>query len=596
MQSETRNCQNCKNDFVIDSEDFNFYKKISVPPPTWCPECRVIRRYVWRNERSLYKRKSSVPGVVVEDIVSMYASEKDYIVYDEKYWWSDKWDPLISARDYDFSKPFFQQYKELIENTPLIGLSVTNNVNSSYCNISAEEKGCYMISASGINENVMYSNRVANTKDSLDVYVSDKNQLCYELVDSNNCFNVLYSAKANNCIQSYFLYDCVNCQNCIGCVGLRNKNYHIFNKPYSKEDYNQKLKEYNFSSFSSVQKFKKEFNYFLEKFPRRFADNINCTNVTGDNVRNSKNTKFCFDGTGVEDSKYLTWVYMGVKDSYDVGGGSGVNVERLYESWDTNFSSQSVFFSGVIYACFNTQYSWNCHGSNNIFGCYGLRNKEYCILNKQYSKEEYKELLPKIIKHMDDMPFYGEEGRIYKYGEFFPVEISPFAYNETIAQEYFPITKEVAIKRKYKWRDKEEKKYNISVLPKSIPDNIKDINESILEEVIGCLHSEENKHSFSCQASCTTAFKITQRELSFYKNMNIPIPLLCPNCRHGERLNKRNPIKLWHRKCMCGSVGSPQVTGNHQHEGECTEEFETSYAPDRPEIIYCEKCYQAEMY
>src|SRR3989344_9286734 len=57
MNSEIRTCQNCKADFAIESEDFDFYKKIKVPPPTWCPECRMVRRLTFRNDRSLYRRK-----------------------------------------------------------------------------------------------------------------------------------------------------------------------------------------------------------------------------------------------------------------------------------------------------------------------------------------------------------------------------------------------------------------------------------------------------------------------------------------------------------------------------------------------------------
>ena len=63
--------------------------------------------------------------------------------------------------------------------------------------------------------------------------------------------------------------------------------------------------------------------------------------------------------------------------------------------------------------------------------------------------------------------------------------------------------------------------------------------------------------------------------------MKIPIPRRCFYCRHEARLKRRNPFKLWHRKCM--KLG-------------CENEFETSYSPDRPEIIYCEKCYQQEVY
>ena len=69
MKSETKQCQNCKKDFVIEPEDFNFYEKIKVPPPTFCPECRLIRRMIWRNERTLYKRKCDKTG---KQIITMF--------------------------------------------------------------------------------------------------------------------------------------------------------------------------------------------------------------------------------------------------------------------------------------------------------------------------------------------------------------------------------------------------------------------------------------------------------------------------------------------------------------------------------------------
>ena len=87
-----------------------------------------------------------------------------------------------------------------------------------------------------------------------------------------------------------------------------------------------------------------------------------------------------------------------------------------------------------------------------------------------------------------------------------------------------------------------------------------------------------------------------KRALSFYKKMNIPIPRKSPNARHYERLQKRTPLKLWTRRCMCDSSESSAGTVRHGHSGKCNVEFETAYAPDRPEIIYCEKCYQQEVY
>jgi hypothetical protein len=183
---------------------------------------------------------------------------------------------------------------------------------------------------------------------------------------------------------------------------------------------------------------------------------------------------------------------------------------------------------------------------------------------------------------MNDMPYVDKKGREYRYGEFFPPELSPFAYNETITQEYFPLTKEEALEKGYRWKDPDLKEYKVTKQSNDLPDQIKDVDDSIFKETIGCLH--EGK----CNHQCTTAFRIVPEELSFYRRMNLPVPRLCPNCRHYERLKQRNPLKLWHRVCMCDR-------SNHNHTGKCPNEFETSYSPERKEIVYCEQCYQAEV-
>ena len=201
---------------------------------------------------------------------------------------------------------------------------------------------------------------------------------------------------------------------------------------------------------------------------------------------------------------------------------------------------------------------------------------------------------------MNDIPYVDSKGRVYKYGEFFPPELSPFAYNETIAQEYFPLTREEIISKGYKWKEPEQRNYEITIKPENLPDDINGVNDSILKEVIECQHNQK------CNQQCTQAFRVIPDEFSFYKRMNLALPRLCPNCRHYERLNQKNPMKLWHGKCQCDGKTSqtsniePRTayanTTSHFHGAEpCPNEFETSYAPDRPEIVYCEQCYNAEV-
>ena len=175
---------------------------------------------------------------------------------------------------------------------------------------------------------------------------------------------------------------------------------------------------------------------------------------------------------------------------------------------------------------------------------------------------------------MNDMPYTDKNGLVYKYGEFFPAEMSPTAYNESFAYENFPLLREQVEKTGLIWREPEDKNFSTTIDSKDIPDSILYVAEGIIKEVISCRHNKE------CVHECAGAFKITSQELQFYKKLNIPLPKICPNCRHYARFAWRNPIRLWHRKCM--------------KEG-CTNEFETSYAPDRPEIVYCETCYNSEV-
>ena len=119
MQGETRQCQNCKQDFVIEPDDFAFYEKIKVPPPTFCPDCRYQRRGANRNEWNFYKRNCTLCG---ESMVSIYNSSYPGPVYCQACWWSDKWSALDFGIDFDFNRPFFEQFLQLQLKIPRIAL------------------------------------------------------------------------------------------------------------------------------------------------------------------------------------------------------------------------------------------------------------------------------------------------------------------------------------------------------------------------------------------------------------------------------------------------------------------------------------------
>jgi len=542
MDPQTKQCQNCKKDFVIEPEDFDFYEKMKVPAPNWCPECRLIKRLAWRGERSLFKRKCNLCG---KDKILLYSPESPYTVYCRECWWSDNWIPESFAKDYNFSRPFFDQLKDLFLKVPRMGIiQQGTNVNSEYTNRASDNKDCYLIFAANKNENCSYGTALWNSTDSHDNYNLRSSELCFECIDCFGCNKLLYSRECNTCSNSAFLLNCKNCTDCFGCVNLRNKNYCIFNEQFTMEDYKEQIEKLWPKTRREIQEISKKMSEFSIKHIVPWMVENHSTDISGNWLAECKNVKTAFNCEKVEDGKYL----FGITDGKDVMDFTywGQFSELIYECSSIGRQCSQVSFSNECWdQLIRAQYCVNCHSCSDLFGCVGLRKKQYCILNKQYTKEEYEVLIPKIIEHMNQMPYKDSLGREWHYGSTFPLDIHAFAYNETIAQEYYPLTKEEALNKGYRWKEEEERNYPIEIRSGNIPDNIEDVGESFIGKVIEC------DHKGKCNEQCTEAFKIILEELQFYKRMNLPIPHFCSNCRHYQRLKQRNPMKLWNRECMC---------------------------------------------
>ena len=559
-------CQNCKDDFIIEPDDFGFYEKIGVLPPKLCPECRMQLRLCFKNERSFYKR---VCDNCKKNIISIFSPNKNYLVWCSECWWSDDLDAMKYGIDYDYSKSFLEQLNELWNKVPKPALVGFRNVNCHYINNAADNKNCYMIVESSNNENCINCYWIQLSKDLVDCSFTNKVELSYEVDDCYNCNNLRFSKGCYNCLDSSFLLDCRGCTSCLGCINLRGQKYCIFNKQYSKEEYEEKLKHFRLDTYSGVENFKKEFSEFIKDKPRKFAEITNAVNSTGNYMTNVKNNRQCFHSYDAEDNAYSVHVWREAKDCMDCNT-AGRYAELIYNSLNTGIEASNVVCGSVCWGSQFMSYSTYCYNSNNCFGCTGFKKGSYCILNKQYSKEEYKKLIEKIITKMKEEEIYGN---------FFPREFSLFGYNESAAINEFPLTKEEVLAKGFKWEDTPRGTYGKETIEwKNFPDSILELPENF----------DVNQEVFVC-FDCKKNYRVIPDELTFYKRMQIPIPRTCPECRHLRRVEARGPNKLWHRQCMCDIE-------RHGHAGKCETEFETSYAPERPEIVYCEACYNREVY
>lgn len=560
--TETKTCQSCQTKFTIEPADFLFYEKMKVPSPIWCPNCRMKRRLAWGGYRILYKGKCAFTG---EEVITFYHESEQRMIYKQEVWWSDKWDAKKYGREYDFSRSFFEQFAELLRAVPVPALHTeyATMENSEYCNAAAGLKNCYLCFKSDYSENCAYTNIMSKVKDCLDLFAGYNCELCYEIVNCVDGNKVFWSQDCEKCFEVYFSRDLMGCSFCIGCANLRNKDYHIFNKPYSKDEYERLIKEYDFGSAKSVAEFQKKAGAFLLSQPQRAFHGRNNEQSSGDYIYNSKNVQDSYMVTNGEEVRYTQHTKIGpIKNVYD-NSGFGFNAELVYESAWVGLNVYNLKHCFWNYNAHDLDYCTGCHGSNNLFGCVGMRQGEFCILNRQYSEKEYHELVEKIKAQMIAMPYQDIRGRVYPYGNFWPVELCPWGYNETTAIEFLPMTKEEAISQGFRWRDPDAREFGPATA--EVSDHIKDAADDMLKGVLKC---EE----------CSRNYKLQKMELQFYRKLNIPIPRRCPLCRERARIRKLSPIAIYERTCV-----------------KCKKAMKTSFAPERPEIVYCEQCYQNEV-
>jgi len=216
-------------------------EKYPLPFPTHCPKCRKIRRYAWRNEKNIYKRKCDATGV---DIISLFSPDAPCPVYESDYWYSDAWDAMKYGRDFDFSRSFFEQWGELKKLVPMPGKAISRIMeNSDYSDNASGLKNCYLCFNTADSEDCLYDIDMWNSDDCIDCLSIDSCHECYELIDSRNCYGVHFSFDVKNSHDSYFLYDCDGCRNCYGCHGLKNAEFYIYNTPFTREEYAEKIRK-----------------------------------------------------------------------------------------------------------------------------------------------------------------------------------------------------------------------------------------------------------------------------------------------------------------------------------------------------------------
>jgi hypothetical protein len=561
-----KTCQNCKNEFVIDQNDQDFYAKMDVPYPTFCPTCRFQRRLQFFNLHKLYARECSKCN---KSIISMFHKDQPFNVFCNTCWWSDDWDGTEVAVDYDPTRNFFEQMIELKNKTNFMQLEALypSLVRTEYTNNAAYQKDSFMTFFSDYSENCMYITMTAHVKDSVDCFRIKESENCYGCVGVFKCYNTFFSEECDSCFDILYSRNLSGCSNCIGSINLRNQSYMVFNKKYSKEEYLKLKDSFKLDTAEGHALFQQQAYEFFKKFPEReYKGNSLNLNVTGEYVYESKNTKDAYLVSSAEDSRYVSFLTLPkTTDAYDyTGWGNGAS--KIYECFIVGEGAYNVKYSAECWPePVDLEYCYYAQQSKNCFGCVNIKKKQYCILNKQYSKEAYEALKSKIIESLkNDMPFISKQNNTqYRYGEFLPPDMSPYGYNETVAQDLLELTEQETEALGINWYAGDITNHTANNILINFPKEIKNTPDSICESI------------FACEA-CKNGYQIREQELFYLKKFNVPIPIHCYKCRQKNRLSRCNGFIL--RDSICARCACSIKTANQNNS-----------------IVYCEKCYQQEV-
>ncbi|MFA5995369.1 MAG: hypothetical protein WCW27_03125 [Patescibacteria group bacterium] len=558
----TKQCVQCNKTFQIDDHDLAFYKKMQVPQPTHCPDCRLQRRLAFRNERNLYQRTCDLTG---KPILSAFSLDKPFPVYSIEAWWLDKWNALDYGREYDFNKAFFEQYRELQAKVPRLALQQQQPMeNSEYCNCASRNKNCYLVFSTNQCEDCYHGSWVNSSKNCVDSYDILNCELCYENIDCLHCYNCSYAQDNRDCTDCYFIKNCVGSNNLAFCTNLVNASYQIFNKPVSPEQFAVWVKALRAATSETWRQYQQDYLNLIKKSFVRFYQGARNEASTGNYIYNCHQCADCFLVTSAEQLRYCAHLEF-VKDAMDYTYW-GQQAELMYEVIGSGYQVNNLKFCVLCWSgCKNLEYCDHCFSCQDCFGCVGLKKQQYCILNKQFTKSAYEIMVNKIKAQMR---------KNKEYGEFFPVSCSPFAYNESLANDFFPLSEAQVARHGWQWKMKNSSDYQTQQY--KIPPHILNVPDNIVKELLAC-------------ELCGKNYKIVLPELQFYRTQLLPIPTLCPECRHLARVHRRPGYAIWSRRCMC-------TQPMHKHSGRCDLEVSTAYSPDKPELIYCEECYQKEIY
>lgn len=429
----------------------------------------------------LYKHDNSLSRFAPDSLrIWSVVSCDDYAQWIEQY-----------SIDIDSSQDVFSLLWHMLSNAVFAGTKVIwENQNSRYNDIILWAKNAYLNFVVLESENVLYSYAVNASND---VYASLQVLSSYVVAYSRaitNSTNIFYSSNIQDSQNIYFSANLIWCRECIWCNNLQNKSHCIQNTQYTPEEYHIKK--------SALLKNKKWYAV-LQK---------NILWVEWSNQWDDLNWQFNRKSSKCENAYFNFQVHKWRNIMFGAGTGDATNVYDIFSFGGTvtdhNYACMWVWReSSHVYCCVeasphihNCYYSYLIDSCSYCFGCFGLKNKSYCIFNKQYSKEERYNKVDEIFIQME---------ADWTLWSFFPGSMCPFYFNDTAAyliDDTF--TKQEVEAQWYLWRDE--------AIKVDIPEGMEVVKSSELDQYEGWKSSPDSHESIDTHESENANSRLQQDE------------------------------------------------------------------------------------
>lgn len=405
---------------TLTQKEIDVYREHNAPPLDYAPVVRMqMLTTQWPGGQWWYNQHAETGKPI---ICPVHPATGIKVLPDKEWFAKDFSEVNLNV---DLNRSFFDQLIELRKKVPSSAGRNYKEAENSIAVVSLGDVNSYFVVLSK-SKNTLFSVSALDTESSAEVYNSSGVTNSYNIVHSERIFNGQYIRESRDCMSSAFLFDCRNCENCFGATNKRNAKYVWFNEQLSQSEWEKRRAQVDLGSRSQITTLLNTFNELVQKavWPENF--NENCENSTGEYLTKATNCESVYyaDG-GARDEYHTSWSLGNCERNAFASSMS--NSQNNYFSCDV-VECNKTRYSYMLMRCQNVEYSTECYDCEDCFGCVGLRRKKFCILNKQYSEEDYGKKLDELKCAMLDRK---------EYGEFLPAKMSPAYFPEGGSVRYY---------------------------------------------------------------------------------------------------------------------------------------------------------------